>query len=249
MSGLPLQSGRQQHAKALLSRTSLRQKFTPEEDIRLKQLVAELGTKAWKKVSARMPDRTTRQCRERYNNYLSPLLNMDPWTADEDKLLEEKVKEMGQKWSIIAHFFNGRSDVNVKNRYALLVSKGLAQPGISFHPSAKKHYSTPEHAYRNQVYQQKAIEHPIAPKEDTQQQKQQPTELTQIEQQNPDTNEDHGNDDPINHIFDNVMDEEEDGDLFSVANEGADWSFLTYDFETDEIFSDQKPIIPTTAML
>ena len=45
------------------------------------------------------------------------------------------------------------------------------------------------------------------------------------------------------------MDEEEDGDLFSVANEGADWSFLTYDFETDERFSDQKPIIPTTAML
>ena len=114
-----------------------RQKFTIEEDGRLKELVAQFGTHSWKKVSALMQTRTTRQCRERYNNYLSPNVLNGPWTSAEDKLLVEKVQEMGQKWSKIVTFFNRRSDVNIKNRYALLVSKGLATPGVSFHHVTK----------------------------------------------------------------------------------------------------------------
>ena len=118
-------------------KSSSRQKFTAEEDQLLEKLVDELGTHAWKKVSARMKTRSTRQCRERYNNYLAPNVTNGPWTAAEDALLEQKVQEMGQKWSKIAAFFEGRSDVNIKNRHALLVSKGLAVPGVSFHKGFK----------------------------------------------------------------------------------------------------------------
>ena len=125
------------NSKMQHKKTSSRQKFTAEEDRLLESLVNELGTHAWKKVSARMKTRSTRQCRERYTNYLAPNVTNGPWTAAEDALLEQKVQEMGQKWSKIASFFEGRSDVNIKNRHALLVSKGLAVPGVSFHRGFK----------------------------------------------------------------------------------------------------------------
>jgi len=107
---------------------SSRQKFTPEEDNMLRSLVQELGDKAWKRIANRIGTRTTRQCRERYNNYLSPNLVNGSWTRQEDLVLISKVMELGPKWSLIVKFFNYRSDVNIKNRYSLLVSKGVADP-------------------------------------------------------------------------------------------------------------------------
>lgn len=103
-------------------------KFTPEEDEKLENLVKEYGVKSWKKIASIMKTRTTRQCRERYINYLSPLVKNGPWDAKQDALLIDKVKEMGPRWSKITKFFNSRSDVNIKNRYAMLVTKGKASP-------------------------------------------------------------------------------------------------------------------------
>jgi hypothetical protein len=70
-----------------------------------------------------MGRRNARQCRERYKNYLSPQFHNDPWTPAEERLLTEKVKELGQKWSKIATFFKGRSDVNVKNQWAAILTR------------------------------------------------------------------------------------------------------------------------------
>jgi hypothetical protein len=46
-----------------------------------------------------------------------------PWSAEEEALLTSKVAEFGPKWSQIAVSFEGRSDVNVKNRWAAMVSR------------------------------------------------------------------------------------------------------------------------------
>jgi hypothetical protein len=67
-----------------------------------------------------MPNRTTRQCRERYKNYLSPELRNLPWSPAEDLLLRERFSEFGPRWATLATFFNGRSDVSLKNRWAVL---------------------------------------------------------------------------------------------------------------------------------
>ncbi|EAX93781.1 Myb-like DNA-binding domain containing protein [Trichomonas vaginalis G3] len=104
-----------------------RQKFTADEDTQLINLVNIYGTHSWKNVSKHMKNRTTRQCRERYNNYLSPSIKNGPWTQQEDILLISKVKTMGPTWCKIVSFFPTRSDVNIKNRYAYLVSKGRAR--------------------------------------------------------------------------------------------------------------------------
>ena len=100
--------------------TRARNKFTKSEDIVLLNLVNELGTRDWDVIASRMPNRNPRQCRERYLNYLSPNLSHDPWTPEEDRLLEQKLKEFGAKWVSISKFFKNRTDTMLKNRWLVL---------------------------------------------------------------------------------------------------------------------------------
>jgi hypothetical protein len=71
----------------------------------------------WSGVAKHLPGRSARQCRERWNNYLSPSVRLDPWTDAEDRLLIDRVNELNFSWSLIAQSFNGRSDNDIKNRW------------------------------------------------------------------------------------------------------------------------------------
>lgn len=95
--------------------------FKPEEDIMLISLVNMYGLNNWTKISSQMPNRSKRQCKERYLLFLSPNIKNLPWTLEEDLRLIEMLKIFGKKWTIIAKFFNGRSDINIKNRYHMRV--------------------------------------------------------------------------------------------------------------------------------
>ena len=99
------------------SHMAKRRKFTNDEDQKLKDLVAQLGTKSWEKIARLMPERTARQCRDRYKNYLIDTLVSDPWTPEEDAVLIRMFHELGPKWVEIAKALNGRSGNNVKNRW------------------------------------------------------------------------------------------------------------------------------------
>jgi hypothetical protein len=105
------------------SSSSARRKFSPLEDQRLRDIVTELGQNDWAAIASRLGTRCARQCRERYRNYLDPSLRRDPWSEDEDRLLFEKFSEIGPKWSLIERFFKGRSEANIKNRWAQLTAK------------------------------------------------------------------------------------------------------------------------------
>ena len=98
-------------------------KFTPEEDMKLRKLVEEYGENNWNTISEKMEGRNTRQCRERWRYYLSPDINNDPWTAEEDKLLDQKYMIYGPKWKQIATFFSKRTDINVKSRWHVHMRK------------------------------------------------------------------------------------------------------------------------------
>ena len=65
-----------------------------------------------------MENRTIRQCKERWVNYLQPGLNNSPWTKAEDMILFEKVKQYGNSWAKIKKFFPRRTDINIKNRWS-----------------------------------------------------------------------------------------------------------------------------------
>ena len=99
---------------------SVRTKFTDIEDIKLVNIVMKMKKINWKQVSSLMGNKTPRQCRERYNNYLSPKVQNKTWTDEEDKLLLEKYSIYGPQWSFLTQFFKNRAAVNIKNHYTKL---------------------------------------------------------------------------------------------------------------------------------
>lgn len=108
---------------SLMPEQSQRVRFTKEEDELLKQLVNTQSQPNWNDISRYMKNRTARQCRERYNNYLRPNLINGPWTHEEDELLIELYEKHGPKWSFISQSFHARSPVNLKNHHSSLISK------------------------------------------------------------------------------------------------------------------------------
>lgn len=125
------------------SQKTMKQKFSASEDTLLQGLVEKHGTSDWKLIAEFMPNRTSRQCRERWKYYLDPQLNsLSPtkWTREEDEKLIAKYYEYGPKWSQIAHFFPQRTDINLKNRFHRL--ERLRMRGISDHQSTDNSQSS-----------------------------------------------------------------------------------------------------------
>jgi hypothetical protein len=94
-----------------------REKFFPEEDARLRRLVERHGTAAWEVIAAELPGRNVRQCRERWKHYLSSERSKAPWSDTEDRLLFEKMQSLGPKWTRLATFFPGRTDIDIKSHW------------------------------------------------------------------------------------------------------------------------------------
>ena len=108
-----------------------RRSFTIEEDQNLTKLVEKYGDKCnWKKIAQKMPNRDARQCRDRWNHYLSPYNNSSDWKIEEDQLLMKLYDENGRKWSSFKSQFPGRTAVNIKSRWYKLNQKTLKNSKI-----------------------------------------------------------------------------------------------------------------------
>jgi hypothetical protein len=110
--------------------SSGRRPFTAEEDVRLLEIVGRCQMVNWESIAHQMGARSSRQCRERWVNYLNPQIRNDPWTEDEDMLLLDKINELGHSWAQIGRAFNGRSESDVKNRwYSHIKGRCSTDPG------------------------------------------------------------------------------------------------------------------------
>ena len=109
-----------------LEKPHSKKRFSFEEDQLLKRLVAKYGEN-WNVIASCMKKRNPRQCRERWINYLSGFYLQKPWTEEEDDKLSNLFQEYGSKWVKIASFFENRSDINVKNRWNMLVRREKKQ--------------------------------------------------------------------------------------------------------------------------
>jgi hypothetical protein len=86
----------------------------------LMQAVESQGISAWSLIAGSLPGRTSRQCPERWNNFVNSDLVYTGWTANEDETLLEKYAEFGPKWYIIKRYLKGRSRNSVQKRHFAL---------------------------------------------------------------------------------------------------------------------------------
>lgn len=124
------------------SQAVVKGKFTESEDQMLRSLF-ELYGPDWKLIGDLM-HRTARQVRERYRNYANPQWNHTAWTPEEDRKLKELFPKMGPRWSKMVCYFQGRSDVSIKNRWTCLVNKQVREGRFSDVFEEQRRPSEPE---------------------------------------------------------------------------------------------------------
>ena len=107
--------------------TYKKSKWTPEEDRALIESVKIHGTKNWIAVASLVPDRNSKQCRERWTAQLDPTLNHNEFTPQEDAVIILQHQANGPLWAKIASYLPGRSATAVKNRFNWLSRRHLPQ--------------------------------------------------------------------------------------------------------------------------
>ena len=93
----------------------VRGQWDPAED----QLILNMVSRGfmWRDIAPRLPGRMGETVRGRYVNHLDPSLKKSKWTKEEDNILFENQRKLGNKWSEIRKLLPGRSDNSIKNRY------------------------------------------------------------------------------------------------------------------------------------
>mmetsp|Transcript_27372 Transcript_27372/g.49273 ORF Transcript_27372/g.49273 Transcript_27372/m.49273 type:complete len:299 (-) Transcript_27372:4857-5753(-) len=117
--------------ESFLDKFTMRHIWMPQEDQLITELVAKYGKKAWSMISSELnkaihagkPVRLSKQCRERWLNHLDPSLKKGNWSAEEDLYILERQRQLGNRWSEIARYLEGRNENAVKNRWNSLVKR------------------------------------------------------------------------------------------------------------------------------
>lgn len=104
-----------------------RRRWKQWEDQLLIQVVSEHGPSRWNTLARHFPGRNGRQVRLRWMNHLQPSLDKRPWRPDEDAVLLEAHKALGNKWALISMRLCGRTDNSVKNRYKSIVRRAARE--------------------------------------------------------------------------------------------------------------------------
>ncbi|TMW58125.1 hypothetical protein Poli38472_011713 [Pythium oligandrum] len=87
------------------------------EDECVLDFVEHHGPSQWEQVASKLPNRTGKQCRERWHNQLNPLIRRDPWSEEEDLVLIKMQAVHGNAWAKISKVLTGRPDNAIKNRW------------------------------------------------------------------------------------------------------------------------------------
>lgn len=118
--------------KAEIKTESKRKYFSKEEDHLLQNAVIKYNYKDWNKIASFVPGKTSKQCRDRWTNYLHPSLKFEPWTSEEIFNLISLVKMYGTHWSKMKKSFPNRSSNSLKNQWHSLIKSHGIQNASNF---------------------------------------------------------------------------------------------------------------------
>lgn len=98
--------------------------WQPAEDEKVLELIGQFG-QSWAQIANALGNRTGKQVRDRYLNYLRSDINEEEFTPEEDQKLLSLFYEIGRRWAKIASYLPGRTECQVKNRYYTFLQKQL----------------------------------------------------------------------------------------------------------------------------
>ncbi|XP_042414656.1 myb-related protein 330-like isoform X1 [Zingiber officinale] len=105
--------------------------WSPEEDEKLIDHITKHGHSCWSTVPKEAGlQRCGKSCRLRWINYLKPDLKRGSFSAEEERIIIDVHRILGNRWAQIAKHLPGRTDNEVKNFWNSCIKKKLMAQGL-----------------------------------------------------------------------------------------------------------------------
>lgn len=103
-----------------------RVQWKKHEDELLEKAIEKYGPCKWAQIADMVPGKTRKQCNNRWRIHAQGSTGRNVWSRQEDMVLEEAVREMGQNdWTLVAKAVTGKTNRQCRERFKNYVDPGL----------------------------------------------------------------------------------------------------------------------------